>query len=61
MRTCTGSDSVGQMPKPCARAPCTSSFSLPLSLPGRFSTTRLVMFEVTSQPMASTAWRSAFS
>jgi len=35
--------------------------NLPANLAGRLSTMRLVMFEVTSQPMASTAWRSAFS
>ena len=61
MRTCTGSDRVGQMPKPRERHICTSSFSRPARSPGRFSTTRLVMFEVTAQPIAVTASRSAAS
>src|SRR3990170_4160285 len=47
------------MPKPCARHPATRSFSLPASLPGRLSTIKLVVLEMTSQPMASTAWQSA--
>ena len=44
-----------------ARQPLTSSFSLPVNASGRSNTTRLVMLEVTLQPIASMALRRPFS
>ena len=61
MRIWTGSERVGQMPKPRPRQFCTSSLSRPASDSGRSSTTRLVMFELTLQPIALTASRSTAS
>ena len=46
---------------PAARQPVTSSFSFPSNSAGRSKTTRLVMFEVTLQPIALIALLKPFS